>query len=487
MTTLRRLDYYEAFNKQKRKTSPQTAAGPAAAYDPEMPRLPLCSLLSLLLLVTVGPAFSAELAYKPAGVGNPLQGLVPYDNDWAAYHAERGSRSFPHTLEFCYFGLAELASQPGRFDFAAFDAKLDAIAGRGHQAVVRIYMEFPGRTNGVPAWLEEQGVAVTRWNSDAANEFEQGRIATPDYDDPRTRQLLTEFIAALGSRYDGDPRLGFLTAGLMGLWGEWHNYPRSELFASKPTQSLVLDAFAAAFDETPVQLRYPAGDAHLQYVRNTGRGFGYHDDSFAFGTLDTGREADNWFFMPLMSRADALDIWKQYPIGGEIRPEVWGKIFDAPAGQPSLAGERAQDFAECVDATHVTWLMDSGLNGWGAEPPSDTRWTSATDRVARMGYEFHVSDATRQDTALSVTIRSTGVAPLYHDWLPVLGDGEAEVATDWSLVGLLPGESRTFRATLPAGFGPVRMQIPNALETGPPIRFANATQDRDAAGWVSLE
>ncbi len=60
--------------------------------------------------------------------------------------------------------------------------------------------------------------------------------------------------------------------------------------------------------------------------------FGYHDDSFAWATLETGRKEDDWFFQPALRQAgpEALTKWKSQPIGGEIRPEVWGCVFDKP-------------------------------------------------------------------------------------------------------------------------------------------------------------
>jgi hypothetical protein len=53
------------------------------------------------------------------------------------------------------------------------------------------------------------------------------------------------FIAALGRRYDGDSRIGFITAGLLGGWGEWHGMaPRYELFAGKDLQAAITDILA---------------------------------------------------------------------------------------------------------------------------------------------------------------------------------------------------------------------------------------------------
>ena len=441
------------------------------------------------MLAVAGDAAADEpkgddpLAYRPV-VGNPLQGLAPYIGEWAEWTKHPDKQVFPHTLEFTYIGLAELAPAEGRFDFAPLDAMIDQIAGRGHQAVFRVFLEYPGRENGIPKWLEESGVAVTRWKNPEAGEHETGTIATPDYEDPRTRKLLAEFIAAMGERYDGDPRVGYITAGLLGTWGEWHSYPRDELFASETVQAEVLDAYERAFSKTPILLRYPA-------ELNADRPFGYHDDSFAWATLETGRTADDWFLMAQMNDVGATDKWKRHPIGGEIRPELWGKIFDAPVGQPKKAHRKAQDFLECVETTHATWLMDTGLfeKRLPKGEKGERRWANALDRVARLGYEFYVSKVAIDDRDVAVTIRNTGVAPLYHDWRPVLSDGSQTAKPGWSLLGLLPGQEKTFETTLPEGLdvSALRMQIPNALENGPPIRFANAGQDAETDGWLRLE
>ena len=115
--------------------------------------------------------------------------------------------------------------------------------------------------------------------------------------------MLKEFIAAFGKKYDGDPRIGYITAGLLGHWGEWHTYPREELFASKEVQTEVLDAYETAFRVTPVLLRYPSGPHDGSRAPNASRPFGYHDDSFAWATLDTGRKGDEWFYMTALKAA----------------------------------------------------------------------------------------------------------------------------------------------------------------------------------------
>jgi hypothetical protein len=114
-----------------------------------------------------------------------------------------------------------------------------------------------------------------------------------DREDPKLEVLMTTFISAMGARYDGDPRVAFITAGLLGSWGEWHVHPRNDLWASKQVQREVMDAYARAFSKTKILLRYPANSKTYDYAENNERPFGYHDDSFCWATLDTGNDEDS--------------------------------------------------------------------------------------------------------------------------------------------------------------------------------------------------
>ncbi len=427
-----------------------------------------------------------RLKAAPSPADNPLKGLVPYCD----YDEEKRSH-FPHSLEFDYLSLAELMRGPSSFDWQRMDALLDKIAARGNQAVFRLWIEYPGKKSGLPDFLREQGVKITSWK----NKDEKTTCHTPDYNDERVVIALESFIAALGKRYDGDARIGFITAGLLGSWGEWHTYPREDLFASPKSQKRVLKAYEKAFNTTPILLRYPVGKDDDHWAANAHYNMGFHDDSFAWGTLDRGKE-DDWFYIPLLKKAGdaALNKWRTQPIGGEVRPELWGQIFDAKPAHP-----QAQDFAECVRQTHVTWLMESGMFKEKAKP---ARYAGAEAQVRRMGYDFHVStaDIQRDDTRLQVclTVLNQGVAPFYQDWRLELAalDADGKVThrwpVDWKLTGLLPDDAnREWKASLK--LAPTKLtdltlalRVIHPLANGKPLRFANGEQDRHAPGWLSL-
>ena len=197
--------------------------------------------------------------------------------------------------------------------------------------------------------------------------------------------MLKRFIAAFGKKYDGDPRIGYITAGLLGHWGEWHTYPREELFAGKEVQTEVMDAYRGgvpghsslccgiragrtmAFgppNATPA-VRLPRRFVRLGHARYRPerRRVVLHDGAQG-GWTEGGRQmevAANW-------RRDSSG-----GLGQGIRRAAWLK---GDSGLPPVRGRDARELA--VGQRHVP-----------RNQPSERR-KRAEDEVRRMGYEFHV-------------------------------------------------------------------------------------------------
>jgi hypothetical protein len=428
-----------------------------------------------------------KLEHAPSPVDNPLKGLVPYEADVRAF--------FPHSLEFNYLPFSALVVGKDQYDWKPLEKLLDGVASRGHQTVFRIFLEYPNRKDVIPEYLIKDGLKVHKYLYTETQPLPHAPIETPDYSDKNLRAALTNFIRELGKKYDGDPRIGYITAGLLGVWGEWHNYPRDELWAKKEVQAEVLDAYEAAFKITPILLRYPAGEKNYAQTSNAKRRLGYHDDSFAWATLITGKKDDNWFFLAAMNEAgpDAMNKWKTQPIGGEIRPEAWAGVFD-----PKPKNKQIQNFAECVKQTHATWLMDSGM--FEKKQPAD-RIARASEQVRAMGYDFHIPAVTisvkEQSVNVVVELENRGVAPFYYDWRPefaFFADGKIVKRFKGSgkLTGLLPGdavrkwEETLSRADVPAGTCKLLLRVANPMPKGHDLKFANKTQDADQPGWLTL-
>lgn len=475
-------------------------AAPLAAAPAGPPKAPAASPKKLSEL----PAHA--LAYAPSPLDNPLKGFAPFYAPGKTY-----ANKFPLSMEWSYFALSDLMKGPDTFDWSPLERMLNEVAGRGRHSVLRVYVEYPGKPSAIPDFLRKSGVKirkVPRWNSES-----------PDYDDPRTQQALIAFIQAFGKKYDGDPRIGFLTMGLIGLWGEWHMWPADELLPKEDSIARYIDAFDAAFDKTQIEIRYPTLAKGYPVRKNVG----FHDDSMFFRedghgvTLPQSQGGREWAFLQGMLDFGAENRWMEQSIGGEARPEIQRALFKQ--------NKSVDDPLLCVEMSHVTWLINQA--GFGAYKADDPR---AAELVRKMGYELYVSEARFADVASSaplrvgVTIENRGVAPFYYPWRVVVGFANEQgkvvkswytawdlreiqpktiaVFPDWKLPGdpkQMPfGAPRQFGVELPNhGLSPgkyrVLMRVVNPLEQVTagkagarplPLRFANQAQLPN--GWLTL-
>jgi hypothetical protein len=450
----------------------------------------MLSKSSLILLASISssaipqaPIRAWFLRPAPSKLDNPMKGLVPYQG--------KPDTDFPHSMEFNYLPLNALVKGKDVYDWKALEDLLNDVWNRNHQTVFRIYLEYPKKASGIPQFLIDGGLKVTVWNSDSKSSdplMGLGDQATPDYSDPKLRRCLKSFITELGKKYDGDPRVAFITMGLLGSWGEWHTWPKDELFAKPEVQKEVMDSFEDSFKKTPILMRYPHKEGDQGFSSNVKRSFGFHDDSFAWATLDTGKKDENWFFLAAMKHAGALEKWRSAPIGGEIRPEAWGHCFDEP-----IKKEKVQDFEKCVRQTHVTWLMDSGMFS-KEQKPTEKRMFRAKEMVRMMGYDFTVYRVNFGDKeSVEIGFRNQGVAPFYADWalrVALLENGRLTVIKTFPGFFKLRPTREDFSATLNLPSPPAKaskLLISCFDPSGKlSVGFANEGQDADVKGWLTL-
>lgn len=445
-------------------------------------------LFCLLILITLvafnltRPAMAASGAwiaqtYVQGPADNPLKGFMPFQGSYS---------TFPHSLEWNYVAWSDIQTGPTTYNWAAIDNLLSDVAGRGHQTVFRVYADYPGRPYAVPGFLS--GVAKNSYT-----DYGNSTSFSPNYDDPNLLSAMTNLITAMGARYDGDPRIGFITIGLIGFWGEWHTYRNTcacdTWMPSAATQNTVLNAFDNAFNKTKILLRYPMANSPSLNI-------GYHDDSFNYATYGT-----SWYFWPKITAAGVQNKWQTEPFGGEMYPDIqlstWTSANQCVTGG---AGDQ-QCFNTSVDTTHVSWMIAHQLFSPGN---SGSAHTAALAGAKRMGYDLFVSSVALPDTTtsgnvqVSIKLQDKGVAPFYYPWkvqIGVANSSNAVVATwdtTWDLTTVKNASDYQFDFTksghgLAAGSYKLLLRAVNPLSNGKPLVFANQKWGQDVANWLTLD
>lgn len=450
-------------------------------------------VLSLLALIVFKPQTYVEaqtytahsIASGSTYTENPLKGFVPYNY---------GTVNFPHTMEWFYIAVNEVQTGMNEFNWAALEQKLNDVASRGHQAVMRFYYDYPSLETGVPQFLIDGGLEMKYYNEPVDL---GGDGYAPNYEDPNFRQAMKNFIAAFGKEYDGDGRLAYVTIGLLGFWGEWHNWPydedtsdgKADWSISTTVYKEVLDSFDAAFNVTPLCVREPkSGISYTNYD------IGFHDDSFGYATLSTNSGGQSWSFMQKMFNFNLGDKWKTNCIGGEVYPPSQYDIFSGKTPDGSF-----QSWDLCMNEAHATWMLNNAIRDY-----SGTNYDNAIKAAAGMGYDFQVSTAyfsdtqTTNDMYLKVDIKNIGCAPFYYDhnvWPVEIGvkQGNNVVKTwrtQWDLCNIpADGSNVSFEHTinnhgLAEGTYSLGIKVINPISNGKNLYFANASQNSD--GWLEL-
>jgi hypothetical protein len=403
----------------------------------------------------------------PAGEGpldNPLKG-------WCTYTIQ-GELHQPYSMVYRYVTWKELEPQEGSYQFDAWERRTwnDALSKSKH-VVLRVHLDYPGSPSGIPDWLLAKGLK-TRPYSD----YGGGR--SPDYDDPNLVAGLERLIAAMGARYDRNPRVAFIALGLLGFWGEWHTYPHEDWFASAATQQRVVTAYHRVFKHKMLMGRSAAGCLGQQPW------LGYHDDMFP---ADTDGPED-WKFLPKMRQAGRMENWKTAVIGGEMEPRA----------APRWLGSGYPTTKATIETGHFTWI---GPYNPGMEREQTAEFVARSqEMVRRMGYQFALQELRYMpQVALGGKLRLTlrgkneGVAPFYYAWpvrLALLNARHEVVETvplQTDIRAWLPGEFMLHATpTLHAKPGQYRLAL-GILDpyTGrPALKFANALPYFQ--GWTVL-
>lgn len=471
------------------------------------------------------------LAAEPSGNGAP----------WPAAALERYARFSWHSLEL---------AGPGQYNFAPIDAMLAALP-KGVRLGFRIMAFNPQTasdtnvttgTDGYPVYADlpadlETGAHGWLLPVDP-NDATQGRYFIPDWNDPVVLARISRLLAALGARYDGDPRFAWIDVGLYGSWGEWHTAglpdsadyrngipyrPGDAYYAlnqqayrankgvagayqagSVASKDAIVDAHLEAFPRTRLAMLTDDGDALCHALEQPGSTahVGLRRDS-----LGSSVNGFYWQFpnalpdcMTGPDLALILDRWRTAPFVVEAFGNGSSPTFPCQSFEQYLPADRSHAYNcsvsrwdgtvpnYCIDeevlATHVADIKNASLCHVPWTGLGKAERHAFTDAALAAGYRLAPARVEVAEAAGSLTLRTgwlnQGVTPTYDDWKVVLSlwSGGRRVA-QWS-------SALDLRRVLPTGTTPLtatdRLPLPPGLKPG---RYSLRVAVVDRQGYLA--
>ncbi len=326
-------------------------------------------------------------------------------------------------LEFSYMRYSDVVTRRGEYDWAKVEEKLNAIAARGHQAILRFYYVYPGSPTTVPDYIKQLSDY-----KETTGKSEKKDTGFPDWSHPELKRFTKEFYSRFAQKYDKDPRIAFLQTGF-GLWAEYHIYDGpfklGGTFPDKGFQAEFLTHLAATFRATPWSISVDAADEDVTPVAGNPDllklPFGLFDDSFLCKQHAKENEP-NW---------NALDRerYRRSPAGGEF------SYYNDRDQKLALAAEGSNgvSFEKGARAFHISYMI-------GNDQPEHQPMARIQEAGMACGYQFQITAFLAGEKTSLVTVANPGIAPIYRDaFVAVNGVRAAQ-----SLKGLAPGDRQTF-------------------------------------------
>lgn len=336
---------------------------------------------------------------------NPLRGLYRWRDQ------EYAPQPQPAFDAYQRYNWRLLEPKRGNYDFSAIDNDIAQAASEGRKYAFRVRAMVQGIALAVPDYLVDN----RGWRGDTDADGVPDTYV-PDWNDPRFLERVESLTAALGQRYNGDPRIAWVDVGIYGNWGEWHMWPFLDAYPrpngtqepSTASKQRIIDAMADAFSSSQLIMGSEDPEA-LVYALQTYPRMGWRRDSLGDAHFTDGagwaRLRKNPAYWQLVT-----ERWKTAPIVTE---------FISPNDQvdPSvyqLAGTQATEY-------HVSLVSNGNTFAW--------RRLSDDGRMAMLalgkavGYRYELRQLTLPDLlspgtsiAIRAEWRNVGNAPTYEPW-----------------------------------------------------------------------
>eukprot|EP00756_Hemistasia_phaeocysticola_P015320 Hpha_TRINITY_DN15403_c0_g1::TRINITY_DN15403_c0_g1_i1::g.175716::m.175716 len=205
---------------------------------------------------------------------------------------------------------------------------------------------------------------------------------------PNSVAVATDHIARIGALVNTMPEaIGFVEAGVIGPWGEWHGWGAdgfidSTVLSDKVSRTAISEALRAAFAPIPVLLRRPV----FKIEADDPDAFGMHNDCF-LTSWNPPSEIDQYTFSAdyggyTYGYADAQALFN-YAVGVSDTVPMGGETCAVTSGTRFTCAEAVPEFKQLrYDYINQGFYVPA-TDGW--------RTGGCFDEIRRyIGYRFHV-------------------------------------------------------------------------------------------------
>lgn len=414
-------------------------------------------------LVTSAPTI---IPLSDPEIVNPLRGF----HRW--YGVEGIPQPRPAYDHYVRYGWRELEPIKGQYDFSLIERDMQAAQAAGARFAFRV-MSVNGFSAPVvvPDYLRhEVGGKFCRYNNQD--------VWVPNWDQPVFTARAQALIAALGARFNGDPRLAYYDLGVYGHWGEWHTGGLCTPPASAATKRALVDLQLGAFPTTRTLMN--SGGAEVDafvYALSQSPRVGIRVDSLC----------DPWFGEQFTANAQKFaamqERWKTAPVISEF------------------VGGMHPDITRCdqqVRDWHIATVAGGNFGAWSSYTANEQAQLLLLGK--HTGYRFQIKELSYPSEAttgvpftINVQWENVGITPAYEPFTVVFElrpQGQPIAAwvgvSQLQLERLLPtaqaqqvADSLILSRRLPPGWYDLSVAVRDFSGTRPPLALANAGRTSD--------
>ena len=357
------------------------------------------------------PPTKKDFEFAPSGVPvvNPHKGFVQYawssqymnNKNWDITLASGQNEAWDYcTVVYTGCGWDSIQKGKNEYDWALIDNLLNLCGQSNRTLGWRIYPTNSSaeKSDHVPQFIYDEGCGSVQAKVKGTDKI----IRVPDWSDPIYIQACKDFAAEMARRYDGDSRVEFIDIRAFGNWGEWHcsQLEGSEM-PSKEIQKDMIGYYRSVFKTTQLVVPSDCRDDVYEYALSIG--VAKRDDGL-IQIKDREYELAKCYEAGLPTVGENCDIYTRLLTKSEKDRYNQKWTLDL--------------WKSVINVAHMTYY-ELDRDNCGATFFKENA-ESVKQMVNKLGYNFEVVSAkfdydAELNLRLSVTIKNTGLAPLFFD------------------------------------------------------------------------